>query len=310
MKFLSELLAKQRYPVILLLAGVALMFFGYYTLSGDLLKPHLNTARTNPLLVGLGIVAIFGSGALFLLDEDFLAYRRGCRIRSSEFGFQTTFRESEIGVDFGALQELYDLADETIVAVLPANEFFDKRCFHDVGTSAGAFIAKFFPQQAGALETLVEEELVLKHSHRAEMIEGKKSYGIGTCVYLENPLGRPVRLIFAAVATDRDPNGLRTELSTVFRVVDEVKKCIIANRPLSGIYVPLLGAGKGGVPAEIAFFTLVSALMEALCGDGGHQLKSARLVIFKRDGCEAALSSRRARRGLRQLVSLYQETSR
>jgi hypothetical protein len=309
MAFLKDLLAKQRYPVTLLLAGVVLMFFGYYSLSGELLKPQVKPVRPNAVLVGLGILAIIGSGALFVLDEDFIAYRRGCKIRSSKFGFETTFRDSELSVCFGALQDLYDSSDLSNVVVLPADEFFGERCFRDEGTSAGAFISKHFPQDANALKKLVDRELSLNHSHAVAMIGDKKSYGVGTCVFLSNPLGRPVRIIFAAVSTDREPHGLRTELSTVFRVVEEIK-CIIANQRLSDAYIPLLGAGKGGVPAEIAFFTLVSAFLEARCKDGGHHLKAAHLVIFKRPNREPEVSSRRAKRSLRQLVSLYQEMSR
>jgi hypothetical protein len=309
MAFLKDLLAKQRYPVMLLFAGVVLMFFGYYSLSGELLKPQVKAVPTNAVLVGLGILTIIGSGALFVLDEDFVAYRRGCKIRNSEFGFETTFRDSGLGVSFGALQDLYDPSDQSSVAVLPANEFFDERCFQDGPTSAGAFISKYFPQEASELKELVDRELASNHSISATMIGDRKSYGVGTCVYLSNPLGRPVRIILAAVASDRDPYGLRTDLSTVFKVMEEVK-CIIANQRLSGAYIPLLGAGKGGVPAEIAFFTLVSALLEARCKDGGHHLRTAHLVIFKRPDREPEVSSRRAKRVLRQLVSLYQEMSR
>jgi hypothetical protein len=309
MAFLKDLISKQRYPVILLLAGICLMFLGCYSLSGELLKPQVKPVPTNAVFVGLGVLAIVGSGTLFVLDEDFIAYRRGCKIRSSEFGFETTFRDSELGVCFGVLQDLYDPSDQGSVVVLPANEFFDERCFQDGRTSAGAFISKYFPQEANALKELVDHELRLNHSRNIVMVGDKKSYGVGTCIYLPNPLGRAVRIILAAVASDRDPHGLRTELSTVFRVVEEVK-CIIANQRLSRAYIPLLGAGKGGVPAEIAFLTLVSAFLEARCKDGGHHLKAAHLVIFKRPDREPEVSSRRAKRSVRQLVSLYQEMSR
>jgi hypothetical protein len=261
------------------------------------------------VLIGLGVLSIVGSGALFVLDEDFVAYRRGCKIRSKGSGFETTFRDSDLGVCFGVLQDLYDASDQSSVVVLPANEFFDKRCFCDGRTAAGAFVSKYFPQEADALEELVHSELALNGPSGVVMIGDKRSYGVGTCVYLSNPLGRQLRMIFAAVASDRVPHGLRTDLSTVFKVVEEVK-CIIASQRLSGVYIPLLGAGKGGVPAEIAFLTLVSALLEARCKDGGHHIKAAKLVIFKQPDREPGVSLRRAKRSFRQLVSLYQEMSR
>jgi len=81
MGFLKELLAKQRYPVILLVAGVILLFAANYSVSGELTKPKLTPTKPQLLLSILGILSVLGSTALFLIDEDFVAYRRAVRFR-------------------------------------------------------------------------------------------------------------------------------------------------------------------------------------------------------------------------------------
>ena len=247
-----------------------------------------------------------------LVDEDFVAYRRGCKIRKTDSGFEARFRDSKLCVDFGLLQELYRPLDEVSAVVLPANEFFDERCFGDERTAAGAFIGKYFSKEAIVdLRDLVHQELEGYPSESISTESGltRKSYGVGTCLYVGHPLGQSVRIIFAAIASDRTPHGLSVDLSTVFKTVEDVK-CRLASQRLSTVFMPLLGAGKGGVPAEIAFLTLISALLEARCRDGGHNLKEMHVVVFQSEQREPDVSPRRARRALRQLVSLYQEMSK
>lgn len=305
MKFLGELISKQRYPVLFLLAGLIILFLANYSISGDLHKPQIKPSPSSTVMISIGVFVIILAGALALTDEDSLVRARGCKIRDLESGFETMFRDCRLSVQFGVLQELYQPADQLSVAVLPANEFFDERCFHDSHTAAGAFVAKFFPQQASGLRDLVLRELARKSTETA--IDGRRSYGVGTCVYLPTPLGREMRLIFASVASDRAPHGLRTDLATIFKVVEEVK-CVIANERLSIAYIPLLGAGKGGVPPEIAFSILINALLEARCKDGGHHLKAANIVVFRPEKGDPSISARKAKRALRQLVNLYMET--
>ncbi|HKN17495.1 MAG TPA: macro domain-containing protein [Candidatus Sulfotelmatobacter sp.] len=315
MGFLKELLAKQRYPVFLLLFGAASIFFGKYSVSGEITKLTLRPERLSVLqipLIALGILCVACSVVLFVVDEDFVAYRRGCKIQKTKNGFEAKFRDSKLCVDFGMIQELYDPSDKRSAVVLPANEFFDDRCFTDERTAAGSFTQKYFSSEGvGRLRELVHRQL---DGHTTESIsvgsgEAKKSYGIGTCVYLGQPLGQPVRMIFAAIASDRPPHGLRAELSTVFRVTEEIK-CKLANEHLSTVFMPLFGAGKGGVPTEIAFLTLISALLEARCRDGGHNLKEIHVVVFQPKDRDPDLAARRARRAVRQMVSLYQEMSK
>jgi hypothetical protein len=134
------------------------------------------------------------------------------------------------------------------------------------------------------------------------------SFGVGTCVYLDRPLGSKYRLIFAAVASDRPPDGLRTDLSTIFKVIERIR-CILADERVPTAYMPLLGAGKGGVPAEVAFHTLIGALLEARCRGGGHHLTEVHVVVHAPEGRPPQIPVARTEDHVRQLIALYQSAS-
>jgi hypothetical protein len=211
--------------------------------------------------------------------QEYLPTRDRRCVEPTPSGFKCVFRNSDIFVDFGILQNLAGGFSNSSVVVLPANEFFDERCFQDVRTAAGAFVQEHFPQRARELQQVVRDNLL---DAPVELVErpGRtplQSFGVGTCVYLDQPLGSKFRLIFAAVATDRAPDGLRTDLSTIFQVIERIR-CIIAEERIASVYLPLLGAGKGGVAPEIAFLILVTALLEARCKGGGHHLREVHIM--------------------------------
>jgi hypothetical protein len=313
MSFLKDLLTKQRYPVILLLAGFMLVLLAEYSVAGELTKLQVQARATFqwPTLA-LGIVCIALSVGLFLFDPEDLIGWLSCKLETTDTGFKTKFRDTMFHVDFGLLQDLYSPAMDNAVVVLPANEYFDDRCFNDARTAAGAFMrGRFSPEQARVLRKLVDSELqhltfqeVARESHGVS-----RSFGTGTCVYLEQPLATPYRIILASVATDRDDEGLRTELESIFKVMAEVRR-IVAEHRLSAVYIPLIGAGKGGVPAQVAFLALAIAVLENRCREGGHLMKDIHAVIYRPDGKDPQLSTAKAKAVVRQVVTLYKEVSR
>jgi Predicted nucleotide-binding protein containing TIR-like domain len=228
-----------------------------------------------------------------------------CRsIEATSSGFKAFFRNTEIFVDFGMLQNSA-INPVSSAVVLPANEFFDERCFQDARTAAGAFVARHFPNQSSELQQAVRGRL----GDPLEFVEkpGRPptpSFGVGTCVYLDRPLGSNLRIIFAAVASDRLPDGLRTDLSTIFKVIERVR-CILAEERVPSVYMPLLGAGKGGVPAEVAFHTLIAALLETRCRGGGHHLTEVHVVVHAPEGHSPQISIDRTRDHVSQLLTLY-----
>ena len=190
-----------------------------YSLSGPWNKLELKGRSSMSvvyLLTGLGLMCM--SVLLYILEYRGLRFLDGCKPTITDSGFKTVYRDTEVHIDFGVLQELYSPIDGPAV-VLPANEFFDDRCFNDVHTVAGAFIrAVFDASQAGNLKSVVAQKL---ESYNFECIERQnkeilRSYGTGTCIFVDHPFGTPHRVILGAVATDREDTGLRTEMAWIF----------------------------------------------------------------------------------------------
>jgi hypothetical protein len=297
----------------LLLTGVLMILLAQYVLSGPWNKLEVqarNSTSIAYLLVGLTLVLL--SVLLYVVEyEDFASWTR-CKLAKTNTGFKTQYKDSEMYVDFGVLEEIYSPADGSVV-VLPANEFFDDRCLNDVHTAAGSFIRHFFdPSQTAILRSLIEKALEARNFENVVRRDKRsmRSFGTGTCVYLDRPSGTQHRIIFAAVATDREDTGLRTEIASVFQVMREIHRIIADERKISTIFIPLLGAGKGGVPAQLALRALMIAALEARCAQGGHAMKHVHVVVYKPKEGEPQVSVKRSRKAVRELVSLYREVSR
>jgi hypothetical protein len=313
MSFIKDLLVKLRFSVALLLVGSTILLLSQYTLSGPLNKLEVHARSSTSLvylLAGIGLTLL--SLLVYLADQEEVTLWTKCRLSRTDNGFKAVFKDSGLFVDFGVLQNLYSPIEGSVL-VLPANEFFDDRCFNDVRTAAGAFIRSHFDvNQAVGLKHLVEQEL---KSRPSEPVPGRgdtqtKSYGTGTCVYLDHPFGTAYRLILAAVATDRPATGIRAEMASIFNAMAGVHRIVAAERGISVIYIPLLGAGKGGVPPKLALRGLIIAALEARCAEGGHAMKEIHLVIHQPEGKDPLLSRRQSRKAVRELITLYQEISR
>jgi hypothetical protein len=114
----------------------------------------------------------------------------------------------------------------------------------------------------------------------------------------------------AAVATDRENTGIRAEVTSIFQVMKGVHQIIASERTISRVFIPLLGAGKGGVPAQLAFRALMIAALEARCAQGGHAMKEVHIVVFENAEKVPQVSEKLAKRAVRELVGLYQEVER
>src|SRR5207249_109439 len=124
----------------------------------------------------------------------------------------------------------------------PANEYFDDECITDRHSSLGGFMLDAYPSGISQIQSLVREQLrecegkdVTKEPGRFE-----KSYGIGTCVYLDRPLSSDRQIILVSVTTKRVGEGLRADLSGVTKAVEEVQR-IVRDRRIASVYMPLLG---------------------------------------------------------------------
>ena len=82
------------------------------------------------------------------------------------------------------------------------------------------------------------------------------------------------------MATERGGDALKTQLVYIYEAIHCALR-MVTNRRIDTVFLPLLGAGKGGVPTLAAYSALVSAVFEFANGPGGHHLKRANIVVFE-----------------------------
>lgn len=277
-----DFFSKQKYPIILVVLGFLLViaaFFKVEDISKFQLSPHAAPIYTIGVI---GILLILASMLTFVMDKDIQGWLRSAKkIKKTENGYTTPLGQATLNVVYGRI-ESYINEDSSIVA-LPANEFFDDACINDKSSSLGAYIRAKFSNQITEIQQLISKELESNPSERVEKERGvfQQSYGIGTCVFLDQPLKSSQRIILAAVTSQRAGEGLRGEISFNFRAVNEIYR-IAADKRIRKVYLPLMGAGHGCLRTEVALFSLVIAWAEILCKPSSPHMQ-VNIVVFKHD---------------------------
>ena len=220
------------------------------------------------------------------------------RIATKEGAASVRIGAATISVEPGRLEASIRNPNGTLV-VLPANEFFDDACITDPRSALGAFVQAKFPGRAPALQRLVADQLSDRPSKRVEREPGVElqSYGVGSTVFLDRPLGTDFRLLLAAATTHRPGVGLRAEPGTVFAIVKSAYATARDHR-IGEICLPLVGAGHGAMNRELALATLLLAWSEALFRHPSNT--TVRVVVFQADAVKPPeVSIKRSKRLLR-----------
>ena len=219
-------------------------------------------------------------------------------VRQTHNGYAVKLGELKVTVSLGRIEECDYAADNTLVA-LPANEFFDDECIHDSNSALGAFMKCHFANDISKIQSLVSEQLANKPTKDVEKTPGEfaRSYGIGTCVYLNKPLALDQRIAMIAVTTQRADVGLRADASYIFAAAENLFRTM-ANHRLTRLHIPIIGSGHGGLKSEVSLISMLIAFGE-LNRMRAYRIRDINIVVFKRDDAsEAAVSSGTIRRAL------------
>lgn len=282
MKLFFKGLEKVPFQVLGLFLGFLLIIAGYFNIKE--LKSFNIIPYSEPIyfLIGIGAVVIIAS---FFKDGFTLSSSsiNKAKILSIENGFSTKFKNSSINVLFGRLEVVSDKIDHSLV-ILPANEFFDDKCIDDKRSALGAYIQEKFKNQSLQINSLISEQLKVMESTVVEKTEGvhQQSYGTGTGVLLNKPLGTDKAILLVAVTTQRAAVGLRGEISFLFQSMKTVQQVAADNRHDS-VCLPLMGAGHGGVDSKASLLATLLAVLEIISIDGGHHIKNFNIVVFQPD---------------------------
>ncbi len=141
---------------------------------------------------------------------------------------------------------------------------------------------RHFGADVNRIQRLVARQLSGPPSEKVEKEVGSyaESFGVGTCVFLDKPLAKQLRIALLAVTTKRAGEGLRAEARHVLDCIAVAHRLLVDHR-LSRLYIPVLGSGHGGLKGELSLLCMLIGLSEALRRPSGHHLQEVNIVIFQ-----------------------------
>jgi len=295
---MDKVFTLKNYKIASLIFAFLFLFFGIFKVN-DLSKFAIEVLP-HPYLISVII------GALFLMISLILYFEIGIdlfslhRIRISKIKNESIYTEigkTNLIIRFDKLENV--VKKENSVVVLPANEYFDDECIKDSKSALGAYLDKYFRNNLDQFQKLVNDKLAQSCSEctlqkKKEDDGEQKSYGIGCCVFLDKPLNSAEKILLVAVTEQRAGLGLYSNISFVYKAVNEIYRKIIDHR-IKNVYIPLLGSGHGGLNKRIALLTLITAFTELLKKDNGDKIDSLKIVIYKNDKVQD-ISNRTARK--------------
>ena len=177
-------------------------------------------------------------------------------------------------------------ASAQTVVVLPCNEYFDNQCAYDTRSALGAFVNKVFPGRTDDFISLVKSECAKNLGAGTERQKREHeraiSFGPGRALLIQNALGSDIPIALVSTTTQRSGQGLVAKSSFLFEGMCELVTRL-ADERLNQVVMPILGAGHGGMDSATAFVSLVLALAEAIRYVPGRPVRSATIVLFRKD---------------------------
>lgn len=297
---------KQSYLVILLVIGsliIILSVFDVKDFSTLQVEP-----RTTIVWLGVLIGVVLTAFALFFYGQDrlTLGWFKSASVLMKDGQLQANCKNSQINLIFGEIQEVANNMPGSLV-VLPANEYFDDECIHDVKSALGAYVQSVFPNQTKEVQKLIKENLESVESVEIEKEPGitQASYGVGSGVLLKEPLHSKQPVLFLSVTTKRAGEGLRAEMSHIFVAVKKIQEVAADNR-VDTVCIPVMGTGHGGLPNEVGLFSLVLAICDGISKPCGHHLKQYNIVIYRANSKEKpSISVGASKRILKTAIGLF-----
>ncbi len=301
-----KFLEKQKYPVILLVLGMFLIFGGFFEIK-DLTKFEIHP-HDDPkyIIMVVGLLFALLSFFLYLFDEVVPGWTRFGKIRNLSNGITKKLSNTNINIRFGRLEKVSEDFEESLV-VLPANEFFDNNCIEDEKTALGAYVNYKFANQTGLIENLISEELSGCNFAEVEKEAGviQKSYGVGKGVFIKRPLSSRQPVLFLSVTTKRTGEGLQAEMSYIFKAIEEIKRTMVDER-INSVFVPVIGSGKGGLRNEVALFAMLLAVCDAVTKPHGHHINEFNVIVFQsNEKNKPSISKQVSKRLLRIATGMY-----
>jgi hypothetical protein len=262
------------------------------------LYAHLDSIKQRNWSMPSPFDAYFRQVGFEYSDDDTMVQR-------GESSYSVTHGRLTIRVIMGRIEES-ECADDCLIA-LPANEYFDDECINDGRSALGAYMQHHFSGRIAEIQALVASRLRSFPTTNVEKELGTfaPSYGIGTCVYLDRPLGFGSRVAMVAVTTKRAGEGLRATVRSLYDSLFAIHRVMVDHR-LTTLYLPTLGSGHGGLTGEFSLFCMLVSLAQLHRQPSGPSLKTVNIVVYQRnESSRPAVSGASIRRALSMVQDLF-----
>lgn len=282
-----EAIFKRPLKVLLGLAGIFLIISSVMQLLENdkyCLKTLAYSSWNIPVL-SLGVI-LLAISVIWHIASDVsmpLIWTVFTKVKKIDGGLSVNIDNATINVKFGKMEEQLINKQTTLVA-LPANEFFDDECIKDNRSSLGAFVMHNFSNRVHEIQVLAHNELATRSHQLVNLSDGsvKKSYDIGSSVYLDSPLNTAFKIAFVSVTTVREDEGIKSKAVYVLRAVETIHT-LMNNHRINNIVVPILGSGHGGLTPEVSLISMLIGFAEAIRKPSGHHIKNVDIIVFKKD---------------------------
>ncbi len=252
--------------VLIIIACLKIEFVDYKLKS-------ISAQNPNIALLSIGVVILIIVLIAHFFELKKIKIKR--LLKKIDKGFRIAIGNCQLNIIFDDIKKI-NCSDLQSAVILPTNDSFDDECINDPKSSLGAFFQEHFPKGIKDIQGLIANEI---KNISYETIDNIKIYPLNTPIYLDGPLGSNQRIILVSVTTKRKNEGIKSDPSYIAKGILEVFK-FSADKKLTKLYMPVLGAGHGGVDFNIALYTLLLEVMYNLKYKEFHHVKELNIIIY------------------------------
>ncbi len=263
-------------------AGIILVFLSMFAIE-DITKlqvTFVSPIRIAPLAAGATFIMLSLVWYVAPYLSLPLSWTALAKIKRTPHGFKTSFNHAPIEVSFGRIEELYQDLPGCLIA-LPANNLFDDRCIYDSRSALGGFVNSLFPNQVPEVCRAARKAANALPLEQASSSSAQREYAIGTSLYFDQPLKKPLKMAFLAVTTVVKGEGIRCEAADIFTAVKGLYRLMNTER-LDSVVIPVVGSGHGALRHPVCLMCMLIAFAEYLRGPSGSHIRYIRIVVFQK----------------------------
>ena len=251
--------------------SIIIAFINIEFADGKLKSISVQNPNIALLSISIGILIIVLIAHFF----EFKKIKIKRLIKKIDKGFRMAIGNCQLNVSFDDIKNV-NCSNPQSAIILPTNDSFDDECINDPKSSLGAFFQEHFPNGIKDIQGLIANEL---KNTLHETVDNIKIYPLSTAIYLNGPLGSKQHIILVSVTTKRKNEGIKSDPGYIAKGVLEVFK-FSADKKLEKFYMPVLGAGHGGVDFNVALYSLLLEVIYNLKYKKFHHVKEINIIIY------------------------------